>query len=137
MDWSADLDFDWAGDLDFDAAPVGDPRYPADLQHPVLVWDDQEEDLQGAALSWLLQWRVKNPFTLGTGNTSKFRDRPESELLWKAHGEKMADWAWLEKGGLNLVAMEKLMLKRHAIRVSLRPPYNPNAPVCAGALKEK
>jgi len=102
---------DFNDDLDLGPAP----RYPG-LDHPLFVWGDQEEDLQLAALGWYLQWRITNPFFLGKDDCHFSRPVPESEV-WTAMKPRIMDWAWAEKGGLNLPETHQTLIKRHHLRL--------------------
>lgn len=103
-----------------------DTRYPAALHHVLFVWNDDEEDLQCAALGWFLLWRKHNTFVLDSLG-GHFARPVEDPLVWLYLKERILDWAWLEQGGLNLENIHTLLLERHHYRItwaSTRKPKN-------------
>jgi len=91
-------------------------RYPDELCHPLVCWPDEEEDRQRWALTWFLSWRETIPFLLLDGDEARFTKPVPYPDLWSALGGRMRDWAWAEQGGLDLSAMQDLLLQRTTIR---------------------
>ena len=125
-------DFDYGADLDFDESPgvaaafepSVDTRYPPSLHHVLFVWPDEEEDLRFGALGWLLLWRKANPFILD-GDDGHFSSPIPDNDLWLAMRERIVDWGWAEKGGMNLEEAYTLLLKRHHLRIGRSPVRSP------------
>jgi len=106
---------DWEEDLDLGPEPL----YPVSLCHALFHWDGDEEDLQAAALGWLLQWRKRNPFLLEP--KPHFKDPVSNLSVYEALANRMADWAWAEKGGADLEALHHILIKRHHLRLAITP----------------
>lgn len=126
-----DDDFDYSAGLAFDT-PIGtiaefepsvDLRYPPSLHHVLFAWTDEEEDLQLAALGWFLLWRKANSFILG-GDDGHFALPISDPGLWLALKVRILDWAWAEKGGLDLGRTYTLLLERHHLRIKESPIRN-------------
>lgn len=108
---------DWDNDLDLGPPP----RYPIHLQNPLFVWDDQEEDLQTAALGWILTWRQQGD-TLFIDETGKkcFLARPipqDEDGLFRSLNGLILDWLWVQKGGAILDEIHNVLIQRHHIRL--------------------
>ena len=113
---------DYLDDLDLGGTAEIKPLYPAHLCHPVIIWDQVEEQLQFAALSWFLDWRKYNPFALRKGDLSHFTKPVPHKDLWFTQKARMTDWAWAEAGGLDLEQMWDILHQRHTIQTNQRPP---------------
>jgi hypothetical protein len=118
---------DWDEGLDFDEEPQieGQDRYPPNLRHVLFVWTDGEEDLQFGALAWFIQWRKRNQFILDGPDKGYFVMPVADPRLWEALKGKIIEWAWLERGGLDLELAYCMLAKRHELRIKQRPvlPY--------------
>lgn len=112
-------------------------RYPPALRHAMFTWSDHEESLQSAALGWFLLWRKTNPFLLNEDDG--FFTRPiEDTHLWNAMKPRILDWAWAEKGGLNLEDMHSILRQRGYIRLKQTPtPFNPPPAASVADTKRK
>ena len=117
------MDIDWDEDLDLGPAS----RYPDHLESPVFHWSDDEEDTQRRALGWLLVWRTRNPFSL---KTNEFTKPVNHVALYEFLKARIADWAWLEKGGLDLEATHNQMIQRGEIRRATTPTTKGSPHVC-------
>ena len=133
-----DVDFGAGLDLEPKIPPPIDPTlqdqtiYPEELRSPLFLdWEAHAEDMQCAALGWFLEWRKRNPFKI-EGCSGRWTPPPEDRILWEALEERMIDWAFLEKGGLDLEATHTMLLKRHRIRLAVTP-IRPLTPTPAGA----
>lgn len=119
FDFSSDIEFDFSDDIDFGTATN---RYPCEFEHAVIDWNDHEEDLQLAALGWMRLWRKTNSFHLdekvGYWSTPI---GPDDHRVWIAMQHRMTDWAWLEKGGLDLEGIFNILIERHRIRLNEMP----------------
>lgn len=113
---------DWEADLDLGAPP----RYLKHLCSPIFTWDDQEEDLQCAALGWMLHWR-RSGNTMFVDMNRVYFARPfrdgEAEVF-KAMHDRILDWHWLEKGGAHLDEIHNVLIQRTHIRLK-ETPCNP------------
>jgi hypothetical protein len=111
---------EWDDDLDLGPAP----RYPLHLHHAIFdAWpDDHEEDMQTAALGWILTWRQQ-------GNTLFFNKEkaylalpvPDTVLFDALHA-RILDWLWTERGGAVLAEVHNLLLQRHHLRLKESTP---------------
>ncbi len=148
-DFNEDLnleDLDFNEDLELapkiappvDASLQGQSIYPEVCRSPLFLdWDESEEDRQLAALGWFLQWRKTNPFRLEE-RSGTFALPPEDLNVWRALKERMIDWAYLEKGGLDLDATHAILLRRHHIRLAITPlRKSPPPPASAGPLRKE
>jgi hypothetical protein len=111
--------------------PIAD-RYPEEMRHILFVWPDHEEDMQCAALGWLLRWRGLNPFILD-GDDGHFVMPMKDPSLWLALKDRMLDWAWAEQGGLDLESIHGILIDRHQLRLSQLKVRKPtDFPACVG-----
>ena len=111
--------------------------YPPDARSPLFMdWTPEEEDHQSAALSWFLWWRKTNPFRI-VANTGMWTLPPEDIHIWESLKDRMIDWAFLERGGLDLEKTHDLLIRRSNIRLARRPiRYAKDLPTGAGIPKE-
>ena len=99
------------------------PRYPRNLQSPIFIWSDEEEDLQCAALGWMLQWRrLGNTMFVDVGRVYFARPFIEGEQeVYKAMHDRILDWHWLEKGGAILDEIHNVLIQRTHLRLKEQP----------------
>jgi len=123
INWDEGLDL--GGDKPLpQTEPIVKGVYPESLQHVLIDWDQTEEELQCAALGWFLLSRKKNPFIL-IGDAGHFTFPVSNKALWLASRERIVEWAWLERGGLDLEEMHEILLKRQHLRFEWTPARKP------------
>lgn len=134
------METDWEEGLGLSVPSMFGPTYSDDLMHPVIDFlSEHEEDLMLAALGWLLAWKEKMNFYVTPGDKVGFWERPAPHKpIWDAHKERMTEWAWLDKGGLDLVAIHTILILRHHVRLGAVPARDLSTmPVSTGKTKRK
>ena len=112
------MEDDWESGLDLGVAPLD----PAHLTNPLFIWDTPEEDLQCAALGWMLFWRRQGN-TLFVDGKKCYYARPVEEVqVFKAMHDRILDWHWVEKGGGILDEIHQVLIERTHIRLKETEP---------------